>query len=190
MKQKVQSKKGFVRFVLIALLICTISLPQSAIAASIKVPDGKLLTTLKEYNIAPGITEQHVTTTDKDGSNQNQSYIATIDPSISSVGFLASYKNYDTSGNWGMQTVRDQANAASSKTGKKIVFAINGDYFNLNTGAPLGALVMDGKIVHERNNEPYFAVLKDGTVAIRNADVPLDDVKEAVGGAILSYSGW
>ncbi len=157
-------------------------MPQQAAAASFKIPEGKLLTTLKEYDIAPGITEQHVVTVDSDGSNQNQSYVATIDPSVESVGFLASYKNYDSSGTWGMQTVRDQANAAASKTGKKIVFGINGDYFNMNTGAPLGALVMDGKIVHERNNEPYFAVLKDGSVALREASVPLDDVKEAVSG--------
>lgn len=181
MKLKMQSEQGVLKAVLAILLICVVSLPQYAIAANFNVPDGKTLTTLKEYGIAPGITEKHIVTTDKDWSNQNQSYVATVDPSVDSVGFLASYKNYDSSGNWGMQTVRDQAKAAASKTGKKIVFAINGDYFNLNTGAPLGALVMDGKIVHERNNRPYFAVLKDGSVAIRDAGVALDDVKEAVG---------
>ena len=184
MKSKIRSERGFARFVLAVLLICVMAVPQSVIAASFKVPDGKILTTLKEYDIAPGITEKHIVTVDKDGSNQNKSYAAIIDPSVSSVGFLASYKNYDSSGNWGMQTVRDQANAAAAKTGKKIVFGINGDYFNMNTGAPLGALVMDGKIVHERNNEPYFAVLKDGTVAIRDASVALDDVKEAVSGPL------
>lgn len=184
MKEKVMHScfAKYAKLLLVMVLICAIAVPSQVVAASFKAPEGKLLTTLKEYDIAPGITEQHITTVDKDGSNQNKSYVATVDPSVESVGFLASYKNYDNSGTWGMQTVRDQANAAAGKTGKKIVFGINGDFFNMNTGSPVGALVMDGKIVHERNNEPYFAVLKNGDVVIREASVPLDDVKEAVSG--------
>ena len=74
-------------------------------------PDGKRLTSLKEYSIAPGITEQHITTVDSKGSNQVQGYAATVDLS-KSTGILAGYKDYDTSGKWGLQTVRDQAAAA------------------------------------------------------------------------------
>ena len=161
-------------------------LDMTVMAAAFEAPDGRLLTSLKEYNIAPGITEQHIVTCDKDGSSQVKAYAAVIDLNNGTTGLMAGYKDYDTSGTWGMQTVRDQAAAAEKKTGKNIVVAMNADYFNMSSGEPNGALVMNGKIVHVATTEAwYFAILKDGTPVIRSGDTPLDDVQEAVGSPIL-----
>ncbi|MGN1117902.1 MAG: phosphodiester glycosidase family protein [Acutalibacteraceae bacterium] len=141
------------------------------------------MTSSTRYNVAPGIVEEHITTVDTNGNNQNKSYVAIFDFSSGLVSAMAGYKDYDTSGKWGMQTVRDQARKAELATGRNIVVAINADYYNMSTGEPLNNLVMGGKIVHLATdpNSYYFAVLKDGTPVIRKSSEPLDDVQEAVG---------
>ena len=76
------------------------------------------LTSKTDYAVAPGITESHIITHDKDGSNQIQAYALEIDLSNPNVGLIASYKNYmndlAAAPEWGMQTVRDQAAAAEN----------------------------------------------------------------------------
>lgn len=155
-------------------------------ADSFTPPEGKRLTALKEYPIAPGIKEQHITMVDSKGNNQIEGYAAVVNLKNKDTGILAGYKDYDTSGRWGMQTVRDQAASAQRKLGgnKNIVAATNGDYFNMSTGEPNGALVMGGKVVREAGYEYYFAILKDGTAAIRDPGTPMDDVEEAIGAPI------
>lgn len=174
------------RITIVFIIVLMITMPIYAFAATFEAPAGKHVTTFKEFNVAPGITEQHITTISSSGGDQVKSYAATIDLSNSNTGILASYKDYDSSGTWGMQTVRDQAAAAERKTGKNVVVAINGDYFNMSTGEPLGALVMNGVQVHGTGSDPYyFAILKDGTADIRSANESLNDVQEAVGSPVL-----
>lgn len=171
------------------LTLCNV---ESVFAADFTAPEGKLLTSLKQYSIAPGVKEQHITLVDSQGDNQVQGYAATVDLT-KKAGILASYKDYDTSGKWGMQTVRDQAAAVTKKTGKNIVAATNGDYFNMTTGEPIGVLVMNGKVVKNTSGWSegyyYFAILKGedgkpGKAVIRDmhGSADLSDVKEAIGG--------
>lgn len=179
-------KKLTFQITLILTVALMLSLPMFAFADGFEAPDGKQLTTFKEYNVAPGITEQHITTISSSGGEQVKSYAATIDLNNSNTGIMASYKDYDKSGKWGMQTVRDQAAAAEKATGKNVVMAINGDYFNMSTGEPLGALVMDGVQVHGVGSDPYyFAIMKDGSADIRYASESLENVREAVGSPTL-----
>ena len=169
---------------MLMILSCIQPLAMSTFAiSSSDMPEGFVLTSSTPYNICPGVVEEHIVTVDKNGNNQNKSYVAILDFSSGLVSAMAGYKDYDSSGTWGMQTVRDQARKAEEKTGKNIVVAINADYYNMATGEPTNHLVMGGKIVH-RSTDPnsyYFAVLKDGTPVIRNSTEPLDDVWEAVG---------
>ncbi|MGN1418009.1 MAG: phosphodiester glycosidase family protein, partial [Acutalibacteraceae bacterium] len=180
--------------VLMAVLMVITCIPFTFAGAAggtdFTAPDGKILTSFTEYNIAPGIKEQRVTTVDSEGNNQNQSYAAVISADSlksSNTGILAGYDDYSMQeGKWNMRTVRDQARyaqAALDKQGSKknIVFAMNGDYFNMQTGEPLGALVMNGNIIHQTSGNPYFAVLKDGSIVLRDGNVPLTDVQEAIG---------
>ncbi len=180
-----RNRRRIANAMLIAFLCAVMAMPTFVSAASFKPAEGKTLTTLEENKIAPGVSEKFATTVDHDGKNQNRTFIATADLNRGTVGILAGYNEYDSSGSWKMQTVRDQAKAAEKKKNKNIVFAINGDYYNMNTGEPLGALVMDGKIVHERNGEPYFAITKSGKPVIRGAEITLDDCQMAVGGPYL-----
>ena len=154
-------------------------------ASNITLPDNQYLVSQTDNNIAPGIKESQIVSNDKTGNRQNMGYICEVDlKNTKTTKIIAGYKDYN--GNvWGMQTVRDQAKAAEKATGYNIVAAVNGDFFNMKTGAPKGALVMNGKKYQGAGREPYFAILKDGTAVIRESNVPLDDVQEAIGGETI-----
>lgn len=143
------------------------------------------------YVIADGVTEVDVVLNNTDGDAQVMGYLTLIDLS-QGAELKASYKGYyngtDSSqwgiDAWGMEETTVQAAAYENSTGENVVVATNGDYFNMQTGQPLGPLVINGVNCSpdRAKSEPYFAVLKDGTVALRDAGVSLDDVQEAIGG--------
>ena len=146
------------------------------------VPEGRYLVNSTEYAIAPGIKETKVITNNATGNDQEVGFAVTVDLSNDTVSLGAGYANNDGT-TWGMQTVRGQAYAAEKAYGYNVVAAVNADFFNMATGAPQGALVMNGTVYHNSTN-PYFAILKDGTAVIRQGKVK-DDVKEAVGGSVI-----
>ena len=190
--KRMLSKTGILS-VLCALMLCVtmFNCEQAFAGNAFNAPDGMKLTALKEFSLAPGISEQHITMLDKNG-NQVQGYAAVVDLSNKNTGIMASYKDYDSTGKWGFQTVRDQAVAAEKKTDKRIVAATNGDYFNMSTGEPLGALVMNGKQVKAATagaDPYYFAILNDGTAEIRGIGDSMDDVQEAIGAPVKLVSG-
>ena len=141
-------------------------------------------------DIAPGITGTDVCFNDASGNNQVVGYMTTLDLSGGNVKIKATYKGFyngtDSSKwsveKWGMQTLTEQAAAYEAATGENVVAATNGDYFNMQTGQPLGVLVMNGVNCNPDKTaaEPYFAILKDGTAVIRDMGTPIDDVAEAI----------
>ena len=112
-------KKAGKKFLSVVLATAMVVSSITVYGASVKVPEDRVLTSVKEYSIAPGIKEKHITTVDKDGNNQVQAYMAEVDLKTSSVGMMAGYKDYDKTGKWGMQTVRDQVKVAEKATGKR-----------------------------------------------------------------------
>ena len=177
---------------LMAVLMVVSCIPMTSVGAISEedyvAPSGMVKNGFTDHRLAPGIKEQRVTTVDSDGTNQNQSYYAVISKEnfavSKNIGILAGYDDYSKQPKWNLRTVRDQAAAAQNKIagqGKNIVFAMNGDYFNMQTGEPLGALVMGGEVVHGTNGNPYMAVTKNGNFELREGNVPLDDVEEAIG---------
>ncbi len=93
-------KKAVKKFLSVVLATAMVVSSITVYGASVKVPEDRVLTSVKEYSIAPGIKEKHITTVDKDGNNQVQAYMAEIDLKTSSVGMMAGYKNYDKTGKW------------------------------------------------------------------------------------------
>lgn len=147
------------------------------------------------YGVAPGITETDVILNDSTGKAQVLGYMATIDVNNPTVEIRGSYKGYYSgtnsnewavNENWGLEKTTDQAAVYEKATGQNVVFATNGDYFNMQTGQPRGTLVLRGV---EQNpgkaTSPYFAVLEDGTAVIRDAGTDQSDVEEAIGGPFL-----
>ena len=200
MKTKMRLKSSLALLLTLVMLFSVMS-PMTAFAAGITVDLNNVgsntkLTSKTDYNVVPGVTESHLVTHDKDGSNQVQSYVLEIDLSNPNVGILASYQNYMNNlaptPTWGMQTVRDQAVAAENyyknvqhQEHFEIVGGINCDFFNMQSGAPLGSLVMNGVKYNETTsggNSSYFAILDDGTAVIGSGEIP-ENAKEVVGGS-------
>lgn len=179
--------------------------PQAA-AEEDASPETEAVTTTKKikvfsetkYPLTEGVVESKIYM--RNSSNGNiKGHMITIQPD-SDVTFKASYTGYYKNGNtaaarkkiaenwsadnWGMATVMNQAKAyeSASDTQKPVIAAINGDYFNMSTGQPLGYLIMEGNGNLGTTNEPYFAVLKNGKYAIRDAGKDTSDVQEAISG--------
>jgi hypothetical protein len=169
--------------VLVAVVMLVGYVP-TALAAEALYGDRYLISETA-YPLASGITEYVTTTNNSSGSAQNIDYFAEVDLNNPDVLIMASYADYDAS-KWKMQNVMDQASAAQAAfdargLGYKVVGIVNGDFYNMTTGEPTGALVMEGEIYHQANGRNYFAILKDGTAVIRNSS-DLSDVETAVGG--------
>lgn len=145
------------------------------------IPNNGAVISETSWKLAPGITETELVTNIPNGNRQEMEYICTIDPNETTAKIVASYKDQNPE-KWGLQNITAQAKAYQAQhPDERVVAAINGDYFNMSTGEPAGALVMNGTVYHNTGGKPYFAILKDGTPVIREANVPLDDVQEAVG---------
>ena len=145
--------------------------------------------------LAPGITQDitYALTTD---SKQIVFYTATIDVSRDDVSIYANYNNNDGS-TWAMARVSDQMAAAQAKHSNpddpdnyvenyNAVLGVNADFYNMSTGTPSGALVMEGVEYHGVGSENFFAILKDGTPIIGTPSdyaAYKDQIQEAVGGA-------
>lgn len=138
--------------------------------------------------IADGVTEHEVITNNPKGNDQKIDYMCFINIS-DTIKIEACYGKDDAS-KWGMYSTTQQAKYYEEKhPGETVVAGINADFFNMGTGEPLGALVMEGEVKHDYGGRWYFAVLKDGTPVIRNTP-DLSDCYAAVGGlAPLVYEG-
>ena len=175
--------------VLLALIMVLSIFPMTVLAAvdmdESALPSDTYLISKTDYQIAPGIEETQFLINNADGSNQNAGFAVTVELG-GTASLIASYRNQD--GNtYGLQTVRDQAASAEQNRGVNVVAGVNGDIFNMQSGATSGALVMDGVVYTHHggstptNGRPYFAIMEDGTAQIREANQSFDGVKEAIG---------
>ncbi|MCD7774202.1 MAG: phosphodiester glycosidase family protein [Clostridiales bacterium] len=182
------SSKKFFAVLLSFAMLFTVIAPISALAEisfdTSKLGSNMYLTSQTDYTVAPGITEKHITTNNSSGSNQNQGFAIEVDLSNPTTSIISSYKDQNAS-SWGMQTVRDQAAAAESKLGVNVVAGVNGDYYNMSTGAPTGSLVLQGVTYNTNDNWNYFAILKDGTAVIGSGKADTDNMISCVGGPTI-----
>ena len=187
-------------FVLAVLMTLTLIAPQ-ALAANTVDPvepaSGKILVSQTDYTLIDGVTESDIFLNTKEGNAQIAGFMTTIAPGAKAT-FKASYNGYYTEGStpasrkdkaanlaWSMEKTTLQAANYTKATGGNVIMAMNGDYYNMQTAQPLGYLIMEGNLIQKNNgvaNEPYFAVLKDGTYAIRDAGTDCSDVLEAISG--------
>ena len=136
-------------------------------------------------NLAPGVkqTVRYALTTD---DKQIVYYIATVDVSRDDVEIYANYNN-NSGSSWGLQSVSDQAAAWQKNhpnAGTPVV-ATNADFFNMSTGKPSGALIMEGTEYSGLGNENFFGILNDGTPIIGGSAewyAHQGEIREAIGG--------
>ncbi len=168
-------------------------------------PAGGLLNVYSQTDsiLAPGIT-QSINYAYNKGNKQVAYYFSMIDVTRDDVHVFANYKDNDPSKGWGMQRLVDQMNAAqaahSDPTSSKYIenyrpiAGINADFYNMSTGKPANALVMEGVTYNVMNPNAqsattnFFAILDDGTPFIGTKDqwaTYQDRIQEAVGGSII-----
>lgn len=157
--------------------------------AKIPVAGDRIYITNTEYKLVPGVTENVLTTNNEAGNNQRIGFLMDVQTDVYSSGkvkIVACYKDYQYE-TLGLQTVTDQAKAyEKAHPGEKVIAGINADFYNMNTGAPSGAFVMEGTVYNSVHGRPYFAILKDGTAVIRDGShSDLSDVQEAVAGNMM-----
>ena len=133
--------------------------------------------------IANNVYEHEVITNNKDGNRQKIDYLCEIGKS-DTIKVAAGYGQDDASSWTLLETTRQAAAYEKSHPGETVVAAINADFFNMATGQPQGALVMEGKVYNNANNRPYFGITKDGKAVIRQ-DNNLSDLQTAVGGDVI-----
>ena len=166
--------------------------PVTAKTSDLVMPSGILLLGQSSYKLAEGVVETNLVTNNAAGTEQVRSFVAAVTLS-SDVKILANYGTYynKNSSKWGisswkMSKTTSQAEKYETATGEKVVVAINGDFYNMSSGKPKGALVINGTTYHAASNRPYFAILKNGNAVIREAGTDItDNVMQAVGGSAL-----
>ena len=147
--------------------------------------------------LAPGVIQQIKQATTAD-NKQIVYYVATADVGRSDINIYANYKdNEGTTTAWGMQRVTDQMAAAQKKhsdpedkenyiANYNTILGVNGDFYNMSTGEPTSALIMEGKTYHGLGGyNTFFGILKDGTPIIGGQsewNEYKDELQEAVGG--------
>ena len=185
-------------FLLAAVMVLTLICPRALAANETIQPAGdKLVIGQTDYALVDGVTETDIFLNTKEGNAQIAGYMTTIAPGAKAT-FKASYSGYYTEGStpasrkdaaanlpWNLEKTTLQAAAYTKATGGNVIMATNGDFYNMQNAQPLGYLIMEGNVIQENNgaaSEPYFAVLKNGTYAIRDAGTDCSDVLEAVSG--------
>ena len=156
---------------------------------------GFLITGRQTWTIAPGVEEEALVVNDTTGMKQNTIRILYLDLSQEGLELKSGYRNGDGS-QWGLQTCTEQAAQIEAELRKHepdatVVAAVNANFFNMSTGEPLGALVMDGKVIHgTQSGYGYFAVKTDGTAVIRPGSTSIGrKIVSAMGGDELLISG-
>ena len=201
-------------FVLAVLMTLTLIAPQALAAHTVdpvKPAGDKIIVSQTDYTLVEGVTESDVFLNTKEGNAQIAGFMTTIAPGAKAT-FKASYNGYYTEGStpasrkdkaanlaWSMERTTQQAANYVKATGGNVIMAMNGDYYNMQTLQPTGYLIMEGNVIQTGNGgtwEPYFAVLKDGSYAIRDAGVDCSDVLEAISGpfylikdGVIQYNG-
>lgn len=141
-----------------------------------------------QSTLAPGVDMNELVL--YNSSNQRvEMYITSVDTTVDTVKVMANYMDNQNS-TFGMQTLSDQVAAmeANYEEPFKVVAGINASYYNVTTGQPTGAFVMEGKDASASGDSyAFFAVLKDGTYMIGakgEYSKYKDQLQEAIGGYI------
>lgn len=173
---------------------------RNSFAVGTKIADEKIITSCKSFSLADNVMENEIVCNNMSFDRQSIGYLVTIDMAHSKNGakLVACYSDCDGA-KYELSTVSDQADDyENSHSGEHVLAGFNADYFDMNTGRPLGALVMDGKVYSKSNNRNFFAILNDGSAVICNSKrIVLNgkkkgqkvsftsDIQQAVGGQKL-----
>ena len=185
-----------ISFLITAIMI--VGMVPFAVFADASIPSEMTTLSDKETTLAPGITQNEMVILDKNGSRV-EIFIATADLNVETVGVQSSYVGAQCE-NFGMAKMSDQVAAHQAKYDARgeqytAVVGMNGSYYNMTTGRPTGAFIMEGVDGNGNNPNgyPFFAILKDGTPYIGakgDFNTMKDQIWETVGAnEVLVWDG-
>ena len=133
------------------------------------------VTSVKNYDIAPGISEKIVITNNETGTSQTVANVMEIDLSSGYAKLAAGYGNRNPSAEgWTMKTTTDQAHLYENTYGENVVGGINASLFNITSGEPMGYLVMKG-VTHKNNSSfAFVGIFSDNSVGLFPAGTSLE----------------
>ena len=128
---------------------------------------GYHVTSVKNYSIAPDISERVIITNNDAGNSQTVANVMEVNTSGGRAKIVAGYgnRNPEEQG-WMLKTTTDQAHTYEKESGLNVVGGVNASWFNINTGEPSGYLVMNGVVHHDNSSRAFVAAFDDGSVNV------------------------
>lgn len=136
--------------------------------------------------LAPGVTDEKESFLNPQKTKNNHDVMHTVSVDLSKNATIRAGVPDDGT-KTGLQTVRDEANAAI-KNGHQVVAAGNADFFNMSSGKTSGAVIKDGREIQAPmpgSNEGFFGLTKAGKPVIGEAADYAGrkgDLQQALGG--------
>ena len=125
------------------------------------------VTSLKNYTIAPDITEKVIITNNDAGNSQTVANVMEVSTAGGRAKIVAGYGNRNPKEQgWTLKTTTDQAHVYEKESGLNVVGGVNASWFNINTGEPSGYLVMNGVVHHDNSSRAFIAAFDDGSVNV------------------------
>lgn len=143
--------------------------PQSAELGKGSTIDGTgyHVTSVKNYSIAPDISERVIITNNDAGNSQTVANVMEVNTSGGRAKIVAGYGNRNPKEQgWTLKTTTDQAHVYEKESGLNVVGGVNASWFNINTGEPSGYLVMNGVVHHDNSSRAFIAAFDDGSVNV------------------------
>ena len=128
---------------------------------------GYHVTSVKNYSIAPDISERVIITNNDAGNSQTVANVMEVNTSGGRAKIVAGYGNRNPKEQgWMLKTTTDQAHTYEKESGLNVVGGVNASWFNINTGEPSGYLVMNGVVHHDNSSRAFVAAFDDGSVNV------------------------
>ena len=128
---------------------------------------GYHVTSVKNYSIAPDISERVIITNNAAGNSQTVANVMEVNTAGGRAKIVAGYGNRNPKEQgWTLKTTTDQAHVYEKESGLNVVGGVNASWFNINTGEPSGYLVMNGVVHHDSSSRAFIAAFDDGSVNV------------------------
>ena len=125
------------------------------------------VTSVKNYSIAPDISESVIITNNDADNSQTVANVMQVNPNEGRAKIVAGYGNRNPKElGWTLKTTTEQAHVYERETGLNVVGGVNASWFNINTGEPSGYLVMNGVVHHDNSSRAFLAAFDDGSVNV------------------------
>lgn len=160
-------KSFHIRRLIGGILVSLLLLSCTVLSASAFVITGDTVFYRKQTSPADGL-QYEALFAEKDGESQ-RGYLFTYQPGqavLPMVTYGTHVVGRETTGTM-MKTVQEQL----AESGTRVVGGINGDFFSMQTGIPMGVLIGDGVILSSDAGEAAIGIKADGTYLLGNPSI-------------------